>query len=373
MMRETIETIMHQAGPPEKHRFIAGLLRAAAVTYGWGQKFHRIMGQSGASRKRLNCMVISVGNVTVGGTGKTPMVVYLAKWLQKKGVTVAILTRGYGGTAESRGGIVTDGQTVLMTSEDAGDEPVLLAAQLPGIPIVVGKDRFHSGKVAEETFQPDVTLLDDGFQHYGLHRDIDLVLLDGRRPLGNGFLLPRGTLREPPSGLKRADALIMTRADHYDESRWDKIQGRFSAKPLFCARHQPQIVSSSSAPERATVQTLADLKDASVLAFAGIGQNETFFQMIEAAGTRLVARISFPDHFTYETGHLRQIERQADLYKVDTLLTTAKDAVRLPEDWTGSRSLIVLDARIEFENDDFDQFLSCKIEQVRTGSGQSPF
>ena len=363
-MRKTIESIMGQTSPPAKHALLAGLLQGASVVYGWGQKCHRRVAQSKTARKRLNCPVVSVGNLTVGGTGKTPMVIYLAKWLQKSGLKVVILSRGYGGKAESQGGIVTDGHTLLMTCATAGDEPVLLAKQLPGIPIVVGKDRFRSGELAVETFKPDLILLDDGFQHYGLHRDLDLVLLDGRRPLGNGYLLPRGTLREPLTGINRADALIMTRADHCDESQWKMIKNRFSSKPLFYANHHPRIVLSSSEPHRAAIQTVSDLKGAQVLAFSGIGQNATFFEMVETAGTRLVSRIPFPDHFAYASEHLRQIERQADLYHVDYILTTAKDAVRLPGDWNPSRLLVVLDAQMVFQGDAFDQFLISWVKRL---------
>lgn len=362
-MRKTIETIMHQRSPSTEHPFLAQLLQGASVVYGWGQKFHRTAAQSKATRKRLSCIVVSVGNLTVGGTGKTPMVIYLAKRLKKTGFKIAILSRGYGGKAESKGGIVTDGQTLLMTSANAGDEPVLLACQLPGVPIVVGKDRFRSGKLAIDAFQPDVLLLDDGFQHYGLHRDLNLVLLDGRRPLGNGFLLPRGTLREPVAALKRADVMIMTRADHCDESQWIQIQGQFPEKPLFCANHQPTIVPRSSVSDTTVIRALADLKGEPVLAFSGIGQNETFFQMIETAGARLVGRVPFPDHFSYSPDHLHQIDRQATLYKADYILTTAKDAVRIRKEHNWSRPLIVLDAKIEFASDSFDQFLLSRVKR----------
>ena len=367
-MRKTIETIMHQNTPSAEHPYLAQLLQGASVVYGWGQKLHRMAVQSKAARKQLRCMVISVGNLTVGGTGKTPMVIYLTKQLRGAGFSVAILSRGYGGKAESKGGIVTDGQTLLMTSEIAGDEPVLLASQLPGVPIVVGRDRYRSGLLAVETFQPDIILLDDGFQHYGLHRDLDLVLLDGWRPLGNGHLLPRGTLREPLSGLKRADAVIMTRADHCEESQWAQLQHQFAEKPLFRANHQPVIAPSSLESEATPIQNLADLKGAPVLAFSGIGQNETFFQMIEAAGARLIGRLPFPDHFDYTPDDLRQIDRQATAYGVDYIVTTAKDAVRLQKDWAWSRPLIVLDAEIAFETKAFDQFLMTQVNHFLTPS-----
>ncbi len=163
--------------------------------------------------ERLPCKVISVGNVTVGGTGKTPMTIYVAELLNRLGYKVAILSRGYKGGAEKTGGIVSDGRTIFMEPDMSGDEPFMLAAKLKNTPVIVGKNRFEAGMLAIKKFKPDIIVLDDAFQHLKLVRDINLVLSDCRRPFGNTHMLPRGTLREPLSALLRGDAFILTRSD----------------------------------------------------------------------------------------------------------------------------------------------------------------
>ena len=142
--------------------------------------------------ERLPCPVVSVGNLTLGGTGKTPMVVHLAKFISRMGYKVAIISRGYRGLAQNSGTIVTDGQTPACTVRQSGDEPYLMAILLEDEPVVVGKDRHAAGKVAVDRFRPDLILLDDAFQHLRLERDLDLLLLDARSPFGNSRVLPRG-------------------------------------------------------------------------------------------------------------------------------------------------------------------------------------
>ena len=160
---------------------------------------------------QLPCKVICIGNLTVGGTGKTPMTMHVAQELKRLGYNTAIVSRGYRGGAEGRGGIVSDGQSIQMGPEQAGDEPFMMARSLSGIPVIVGKNRYAAGMLAVSEFQSDVIVLDDGFQHLRLKRDIDLVLLDRLHPFGNSYLLPRGTLREPISSLERGSACILTR------------------------------------------------------------------------------------------------------------------------------------------------------------------
>ena len=161
-----------------------------------------------AAVRSVSVPVVSVGNITVGGTGKTPMTIYVAQKLQQSGVRVAVISRGYKGRAESGGGVVSDGRNLLMDSEQAGDEPYLMAGRLKNIPVIVGKNRFAAGMLAINKFQSEVIVLDDAFQHLKLSRDIDLILLDYTRPFGNTHLLPRGILREPVTALRRATACM---------------------------------------------------------------------------------------------------------------------------------------------------------------------
>ena len=161
-------------------------------------------------QQKLPRPVISVGNLTVGGTGKTPTVIFIAHILKDHGYRPAVLSRGYGGSANAPVNVVSDGNRILMGWREAGDEPILIASAVPGIPVLTGSRRLLTGRAAVETFGADVLILDDAFQHRSLFRDIDMVLLDAARPFGNGFLLPRGPLREPRIPLRRADILLRT-------------------------------------------------------------------------------------------------------------------------------------------------------------------
>ena len=194
--------------------FLGYFLSMASKIYGGGVKLRQKLYQKGLVKsKRLPCMVISVGNLSVGGTGKTPMTIYLANLIQDFGNKAVVISRGYKGRAEKAGGIVSDGKVLLMGPETAGDEPYMMAVKLKNVPVIVGKNRFEAGMLAVRTFKPEVLVLDDAFQHLKLERDLDLVLLDCQRPFGNGHMLPRGIMREPVSALSRADALILTRSD----------------------------------------------------------------------------------------------------------------------------------------------------------------
>jgi tetraacyldisaccharide 4'-kinase len=205
-LRKRIEIVIHSE-KADSPGLLALLLYGVSTVYGAAQKIratghrHNLL-----QSKSLPCRVIAIGNITAGGTGKTPMTIYLARELQQSGKRVAVVSRGYKGAAEKGGGIVSDGQNVLMDAGRAGDEPLLIASRLKGIPVVVGKNRYEAGMLAIREFQPEIIVLDDAYQHLKLKRDINLVLLDHDRPFGNSHLLPRGILREPPDALARADA-----------------------------------------------------------------------------------------------------------------------------------------------------------------------
>ncbi|MFP4347000.1 MAG: tetraacyldisaccharide 4'-kinase, partial [Desulfococcaceae bacterium] len=191
--------------------------------------------------RRLSCRVISVGNITAGGAGKTPMTIYLSRALQRSGYRVAVVSRGYGGRAQKTGGIVSEPGRIRMGPETAGDEPFMMAQTLGKTPVLVGGDRYRSGITALKRFQPEIILLDDGFQHLKLKRDLDLVLLDCRRPVGNGRVLPRGPLREPLTALKRADAFVLTRCAGTAPDREDVPPFLPLGKPIFRSVHRPYV------------------------------------------------------------------------------------------------------------------------------------
>jgi tetraacyldisaccharide 4'-kinase len=157
--------------------------------------------------------VVSIGNLTLGGTGKTPLTMWVARWYQQQGVRVAVLSRGYGARPAARCRVVSSGHGPLLAWQEAGDEPYLLACALPGVPVLIGKDRYGTGRYACEQFGAQVVILDDGFQHHALQRDLDIVLIDASNPFGSGTLFPRGILREPLRALRRAHAIVLTRVE----------------------------------------------------------------------------------------------------------------------------------------------------------------
>ena len=193
-------------------RLLLALLIPFALIYSLVLRLRAWLYQIGLLKTwRLARPVISVGNITVGGTGKTPVTAWLARQLMKRGCVVAVLSRGYGGSLEGSAAIVSDGVTVFLKPEECGDEPYLLASTVPGLIVVIGSDRYQAGMLVMESLAPDIFLLDDGFQHIRLHRDMNILLLDCAKPFGNGWTLPAGLLREPRSAALRASWIIRTR------------------------------------------------------------------------------------------------------------------------------------------------------------------
>ncbi|MCF8080795.1 MAG: tetraacyldisaccharide 4'-kinase, partial [Desulfobacterales bacterium] len=194
---ERFEAKMTDPGP-DRWLSVESALGAAAAVYGGAMALRAECYRRGVfASHRCSCPVVSVGNLTIGGTGKTPMVVYLARRLVAAGKRPAVVSRGYRGASETTGGIVSDTSRILLPAEAAGDEPWLIANLLKGVPVVVGKDRCRAARIAQRAFSPDVILMDDGFQHLRMRRSLDLLLLDAAHPFGNGRIFPRGTLREP--------------------------------------------------------------------------------------------------------------------------------------------------------------------------------
>lgn len=270
---------------------------------------------------RLNCKVISVGNITVGGTGKTSLVEAIARYLQAKGHKVAILSRGYKRRTLSS-------QASDDSYENMGDEPFMLSRRLGNIPVIVDKDRVQGAKKAIGRFGADTVILDDGLQQWRIKKDLEVVTIDATQPFGNRRLLPRGILREPLSALQRADILVLTKTNLAGD-----IQG---ARDLL-ARISPRslLVESAHAAEG-----FLDLKGGNILApdslkgkaaglFSGIADPASFERLVRALGVNTVFSLSFPDHHHYSRQDLQDIVHRAGSEKVDTLITTEKDASRL--------------------------------------------
>jgi tetraacyldisaccharide 4'-kinase len=284
--------------------------------------------------------VISVGNLTFGGTGKTPTVIALVRDLVRRGRHPAVLTRGYGRTDTET--VVLIGPDPGVSVEKAGDEPLELAHRLPGVPVVVDADRVRGG-IEAQTRGADVLVLDDGFQHLKLERDLNLALVDAGDPWGGGRMPPGGRLREPMDGLARADAVLVTKLPEDGSGVMDEI-GQTVAKmagkiPVLAARLEP---TSIRRPEGVTGPDV--LAGAGVLAVAALGRPEGFAELLRSAGANVVETRWFSDHHRFtgdEIGELLERARELDA----VVVTTAKDAVKLPGDlpiWVVEASMVPL-------------------------------
>jgi tetraacyldisaccharide 4'-kinase len=294
----------------------------------------------------LGCLVVVVGNLTVGGTGKTPVVEKFARALRDRGRKVAILSRGYKSkpaplwrqawfrlthTAEPPPRVVSDGVTVLLDSELAGDEPFMLARNLPGVVVLVDKNRVKAGAHAIRRFGCDTLVLDDGFQYLPLKGRLNLLLIDKTNPFGNGALLPRGILREPVKHLRRASHIILTKSDGTPDAELDELIRRHNpgADVIECA-HRPGYLQRFGEPGAAGGRVpLAFLKGRRVLAFSGIATPESFEKFLRDLGAALVARERFLDHYRYTAEDLAGLFALARHEQAECLVTTEKDAVRV--------------------------------------------
>jgi tetraacyldisaccharide 4'-kinase len=284
--------------------------------------------------------VISVGNLSVGGSGKTPVVARLAEILREEGLPVAILSRGYRGSFRGDALLVSDGTLVQAAAAVAGDEPVMLARALPGVIVAVGPRRDVVGRRIEERFGPRVHLLDDGFQHLRLHRDLDLLCLDiadlDDRPL------PAGRLREAPSAARRADLVLLTRPPAGREEGVAALEGCLGRERTFqVGRRGLGFFSPQGDPRPAPLRPFL---------LAGIARPERFEADVRALSPEVAGHTFFPDHHPYSAGDLAEAARRALAAGADALVTTAKDAVRLPETAPGPPLLVFrIAAEIEDE------------------------
>ena len=308
--------------------------------------------------KKLPCTVISIGNITVGGTGKTPMTIYVTKLVEKLGYKVVVISRGYKGTAEKHGGIVSDGKNMCMDAGTAGDEPYLIASKLKTTPVLVGSDRFKAGSIAAKKFSPDVIVLDDAFQHLKLARDINLILLDHISPFGNRYLTPRGILREPVSSLLRSDGFIFTRSVSKG-SDWGKNPSFIQNKPVFKSFHKPYIYKiilkkqdgGMSIEKHLHHDSVEYFKGKNVVAFSGIAKNNDFFHTLHKLGCNIKKQIPFPDHYQYSDKDLDYIFQLSKDTCADCIVTTEKDYMRIMHMRSWPITLAAIGVEISFGDD----------------------
>lgn len=297
-------------------------LRGACYEAGW------------CAAVRLPCRVISVGNVTVGGTGKTPVVILLVQWLQEAGQRVAVLSRGYKRSGTIPRLLVSEGAKPLVGPAEAGDEPYLIAQRCPGAVVAVGADRAALGHWILSRFAVDCIILDDGFQHRRLHRDVDLVLLDATDPMGLDAMLPAGRLREPLAGLKRASGILITRADIPEEVQGlrRRIQPVLNSSAVSAeVRFRPErLIAVAGEVER----DLASCRGKTAWLASGVGNNASFAKTVAMAGAQVLGASVFRDHHRYSEADVAAIRLKSQQARADLVLTTEKDAAKLAP-WVG--------------------------------------
>jgi tetraacyldisaccharide 4'-kinase len=303
-------------------------------------------------RHQLGCPVISIGNLTVGGTGKTPVVEKLARDLTERGRRVAILSRGYKSVRRRQPGkkkahvrVVSEGGALLLDSKTAGDEPFMLAKNLRGVAVVVEKDRVECGRHAIAELGSDLLLLDDGLQYVKLHRRFDLVLVDREAPFGNEHLLPRGTLREPPENLRRATHILITKCDGSDlSSLYERIRKYNRTAPILECRHRPVELQDFATGANLPLESLQGL---SAGALSAIASPESFEAGLRRLGVQLEITQSFADHHRYSKREMERFLKRCERRGVSCILTTEKDAVRMPR--LLQQSIPIYYLRIEIE------------------------
>ena len=278
--------------------------------------------------RQLPYPVISVGNLTVGGTGKTPLVGFLAKILRKAGYQPIILSRGYKRKDKTPVLKVSDGKEVLCGWEDCGDEPYLLAQNLDGVPVVVSKNRYQAGQSVTDYPDPIIYLLDDGYQHLQLKRNLNILLLDATDPFGGGRVLPLGRLRESTRGLKRADAIIITRSHiPFEMEAVNRHIRRWNPwAPIAYFHHD---VTSMCDLKTGEHRPIRDFFGKRVIALAAIGNPQVFVRDLEHYQMRIDDRFIFRDHHDYSQSDLDRVLDRLDQLQADAVVTTQKDSIRL--------------------------------------------
>src|SRR3989441_4099359 len=292
--------------------------------YGLAMRARAALYARGLLRQQiLPCRVISVGNLTVGGTGKTPVVIALAAALRDCGRMVGVISRGYRRRSGTSILEISDGCTLRGHPEDSGDEPFLIAQRCSGVPVAVGADRPRVGRYLVDRFDLDTLVLDDGFQHLALRRDMDILVLDAGAPFGNGYLLPRGRLREPLSAMERASAVLVTRASQ--AQRLDELQATVRAVapavPIWITDFAPSAVVQVGG--LAAVEPSA-LKGERVLAVSGIGNPDSFRRLLGATRAIVVDHCGFPDHHAYSVDDLQRVRSAAEQAGVGRVVKTGE-------------------------------------------------
>jgi tetraacyldisaccharide 4'-kinase len=325
-----LEELWWDPSAPRALRAALGPLALAEGLFRAGAALRRAAYDAGLARaERAGAPVVSIGNLAVGGAGKTPVALAVAERLVARGRTVAVLSRGYGARrGDAR--VVTDGARLLLDARDAGDEPYLVARRLPGVRVLCGPRRVALARVAVERLGADALVLDDGFQHRALARDLDVVVVDAANPVGNGRLLPRGPNREPWSALRRASLAWLSRVDGAGPEALDRLRAaarEATGRDPVESRHGVVDVLDG-ALERASGP--GALSGRRVLLVCALARPGGFRRTLATMGAEVAGERVFRDHHAFTDGELDEASRAADALRCDAIATTEKDAVRLP-------------------------------------------
>jgi tetraacyldisaccharide 4'-kinase len=311
---------------------LRGMLRAAEVPYAAAVDWrNRLYDRGHATVHRAGVPVVSVGNLTLGGTGKTPMVKWLAQRLQKQGLRVAIVSRGYGSNGDAQ-----------------NDEALELRQALGDVPHVQNPDRVAAAENAISQFGSQVIVLDDGFQHRRLARDLDIVLLDALEPFGYDHVFPRGTLREPSIGLERAHVVCLSRSDAISPRQRNAIRDRVRQLAPGAAWCECTHAASGLIDTTGHLHALAELVGRRVAAFCGIGNPAGFRHTLDGTGCQIVAWREFPDHHAYRPEDLAAVDRAAADSNAEFIVCTHKDLVKLTKEWIADRPVLALAIEMRF-------------------------
>ena len=354
---------------------ILGFLRGCSYLYEFGVRLKLSCYKMGLkTRVKLPCCVISIGNITVGGTGKTPTAQKMADLIKRMGYRVVILNRGYRSHWDKDIGVVSDGNKIFMTAYEAGDEAYLMAKTLPGIPVVIGKNRAVTGKYAVEKLNAEVIIMDDGYQHWHLERDLDVVLVDTLNMFGNGCVLPRGMLREPLENLDRGDLFLLTKTDQssiLSRKQLRQTIEKYNAKaPVVESVHHPKnFVEIADWYKGITTNRmdLSELEGKDVMVFSAIGNPSSFEQTLSSIGLNIMEAVRYPDHHDYGMLEMQYISERASSQKAVAMVTTSKDAVKIPTEFIYSSReipLYILNMDIQV-TDGFDKFRECVVNAIK--------
>ena len=314
---------------------------------------------------KFNIPVICIGNITTGGTGKTPLVIYLAKMLKQMGFSPGIISRGYRGTKSKEGAVVSDGKSVFLSPEECGDEPLMIAESIKGVPFAICSDRPKAICLLTDKYRIDIILMDDGFQNNSVYKDFSIIVLDALKPFGNGLALPAGDLRECVSSLRRSDFILINKCNLIDneklQSLSEKINRISHGKKIFHSYYKNEYLSQIDNVK--SKLPISKIKGKKILIFTGIGNPAAFKRSISQYNPSSVKLISFHDHHYYNSNDIKRIINESGNF--DFVITTEKDYVKL-KSYRFNSKFYVLKISLKIKEDKiFKKIIDSSLREIK--------